>query len=350
MARMKKLRKYFIIFFIFAQDVNIPLTQIPFRSLVYLPSILLLLVQLLFFWITFMYQAPTKWGLGNGESHLQLILTIFYATSSVCVLCENLLKPNAIPRIFKEIAITVRYLENKMKIPFGFEQFKRSYHRKMVAIYFTFMLSFGIRFLIKSSAHSQIIDISYFFISLFRCSAVLHILFYMIWLKCLLNSINLHFMALAHERNAFHANTLTIYFLDLKYVHFKLRKIVSILNYRFGWVINGLNLDAFIYLTNNLYWLFLYHIKFPDNGMLLLRNDIFCFGRIFLLNVSTNFIFSTSGPICNFLSCITSTVILVDACHFCSAQVSECQVFHREISKRSFKKKFQKEVSKRNFQ
>lgn len=35
----------------------------------------------------------------------------------------------------------------------------------------------------------------------------------------------------------------------------------------------------------------------------------------------TKFLLPFSGPICNFLSAVVSTTILINACHYCAAQV-----------------------------
>lgn len=276
MAKLNELRKYFIIFFVFAQDNNIPSINISFKFLVYLPSIVLTFALMSFIAATMSIQTAANKGLGLNGNNVLIALLLCYAIPNIIGLCESLLKSCTIPAIYRQLLITIRYLENKMKIPINLRQFERSYFRKVTAIFLSAILSRFFIHSIKTQLYPPYLDTCCTIIIIFKCFATAHIVYYLDLLLYLLDCINSHFdaQAIDVDRKSFilHANALKKSFQELKLVHFQLRKIIAMINFRFGWIINGLSLEAFLYLTNNIYWIFLYHIISPDSGLLNFRN------------------------------------------------------------------------------
>lgn len=285
MGRMKAFRKYLIFFFVFAQDSYIPFVNVS-KFLVYLPRIVLILVISSFVMVTITAQGRIIENLDRGSANMLFIFTLSYSLPAICVAFEHWLKPSAIPSICTEISIVSRFMENKLKIPFKINHFERHFMRKMAIIFSTAIFAFVLKFIIKSHTHSQTVGLLIFVMILLKCIAALHILFYVEFVRFSLESLNSHVSALRTKSIVLHVNTMIKHFQDLKYVHFKLRKIISIVNKRFGWIINGLIFESFLHITNAVYWIFLYHIVYPTNRWLIIRK---CLKDSLLVFHSTKF-------------------------------------------------------------
>lgn len=281
MSTVNNLRKYFIFFFIFAQDSNIPLGKVPSKCLAYIPTVVPI-CMLTWFVRTLIEQSPKSTYLRDAGNNVLLIFSINHIIPVVFVLYENWTHPKHIPHIFRELLIIKRYMENKMRIPFNQTRFERDFLWKVAAILSSIFFSFALRLSIRTSIFPHLLEIPSLSISLIKCIAFTHIVFYMDFVKNGFNSLNLHFDAMANNNTAgtfpvLHSKILITNFYDLKFVHFKMMRIISRLNARFGWTLISLSLDAFFTITNNVYWTFLYRITSPENGLLIIRNYLIYF-------------------------------------------------------------------------
>lgn len=280
MSKINNLRKYFIFFFIFAQDSNIPLGKVRSKFLAYIPTIMPISVVIFFFRTNFEHSARSVYLSKAGNSTL-LIVSIIFIIPIVFVMYENWTNRESIPHIFRELLITKRFIENKMKIPFNQTRFESVFLWKLAAILLSTFLQFVVRIFIRSAFFPLFSEFPYILIVLIKYIAVTHIVFYMDFVKSIFNSINLHFDAMANNMAGklpvLHSKTIISNFYDLKYVHYKMMRIISGLNSRFGWTLLSLSLDAFLSLTNHVYWIFSYRIMYPENGLIIMRNYIILF-------------------------------------------------------------------------
>lgn len=269
------LRKYFIFFFIFAQDSNIPLGKVPSKYLAYIPTIATICMHAWYVREVFR-PAPKSTYLSDAGNNVLIVISIIYTIPVVFVLYENWTNRKSIPNILKELLITKRYIENKMRIPFNQNRFEKVYSLKVAAVLLSSFSSFALRISIQASFIPVFLQFSYFLVILIKCITITHIVFYMDFVKSTFNSVNFHFDEMANNVAGkfpiLHSKTIISNFYELKFVHFKMMRIISGLNSRFGWTLLSLSLDAFLAVTNNVYWIFLHRITSPENELLIIRN------------------------------------------------------------------------------
>lgn len=287
MSKINNLRKYFIFFFIFAQDSNIPLGKVPSKLLACIPTIVSICL-LTWFVQTLIEQPPKSPHLSDAGNNVLITITIIYIIPVVFVLYENWTHQNRIPHILNELLITKRYIENKMRIPFNQTKFERVFSWKVAATLLSISASFTTRMLIRTSLIPHLEEFSTFAVIFIKSVAVTHIVFYMDLVKSVFNSVNLHFDAMAENKTAVKflhpvlpSKTIISNYYDLKFVHFKMMRVISGLNSRFNWTLLSLSFDAFLSLTYYICWMFLYHITSPENGLLIIRNYLISFISIY---------------------------------------------------------------------
>lgn len=272
------LRKYFIFFFIFAQDSNIPSRKVPSKYYAYIPTLVSICI-LTSHIRTLIELSPKSTHLSAVGNNVLLGISIICITPVVFALFENWTNPKSIPHILKEMLITKRYMENKMKIQFNQTAFERVFSWKFVALSLSTLSSFVVRIFISNSIVPYLLEFSYFSVILIKCIVVLHFVFYVDFVKTAFNSVNMHFDAMPNNTVGkystvlvFRSKMIISNLYDLKFVHFNMMKIILELNSRFGWTLFSLSLDAFLNVTTNIYWTFFYRITSPENALLIISN------------------------------------------------------------------------------
>lgn len=137
---------------------------------------------------------------------------------------------------------------------------------------------------------------------------------------------------LQRESNVLFANSKCSILSDLKtykQIHFSLHEIALQINQIFGMICLVLLYSGFVSASHNVFFGFR-HLRHAEDKWLLSRNAFVApaerpFGQFWETILSiiqfTVLVFPFAGPICNFLSAVISTTILINACHYCTVQV-----------------------------
>lgn len=139
---------------------------------------------------------------------------------------------------------------------------------------------------------------------------------------------------LQRESNVLFADSKCSILSDLrtyKQIHFSLHEIALQINQIFGLICMVLLYSGLVSASHNVFFGFR-HLMHAEDKFLLSRNALNASvpprngqwpvsGDDFADNSIYVFVFPFAGPICNFLSAVISTTILINACHYCTVQV-----------------------------
>lgn len=157
--------------------------------------------------------------------------------------------------IHRNINYKIRQIEQKMFAEHE-SKFYIAYRLKMLVIFFLFFLSQGLVFYEAYLASASEGMMSSFFTSLFRFIfpvAVLHVVLYSDIVANFIQQLNLKIKT---TPTCYHSSSKVELLKNVKLMHMDLWKILTEINRYFGWNLLFLVINSFVYITYQLYWIF----------------------------------------------------------------------------------------------
>ncbi len=157
--------------------------------------------------------------------------------------------------IHRKINYKIQQIEQRMEVEAPHLQFAGAYRMKIFLIFLLFFLSQGLVFYEASIASASGM-LSSFFTSLFRFifpTAVSHVVLYCDIIANFVHQLN---EKLRNTLACFHTSSKVELLKNLKVMHMDIWKVVVLINRYFGWNLLFLVINSFVYITYQLYWIF----------------------------------------------------------------------------------------------
>lgn len=280
MYKIERLKSYFVCFFLFGLSSYIPSKrfnqkkQIHYTILKQLPRAVHVVFVVLYF-------CQTYWN-----SNIVTVSSVEYiSTMSICgmqlaVLIDDIAFERKIERMLLNLFESIDFLEKSMKLPVCLKSFEQNLRWKLFLCNIMNIFFLYIKLMTKSPKISNISFIWYFILVVYRTIALFQVLFFIDLSNVILSHINQELQHLCSEfivfpiksngNNKF-VNTMR----QIKVIHFKLCRVATLINSRFGWfmILSLLHLIAvpcisvfsvYVLLTGPSEWIYRTYRKYLD--------------------------------------------------------------------------------------
>lgn len=212
-----------------------------------------------------------------------LILALAFAIN-VAVFLEYFVVTNGVQKLQFAYEAAIDYLKRKIHVELDYELFNRSFQCHVKIVFWTFLTTLTIQIIFILSGNAKLTEFMIILFYYLKHFAAMHVLFHVEFVHFLMQTVIREIVSLKN-RQEFMIDTMQtkpIKLLQtlrhLKCVHFRLWKIIEILNNRFGWILIALMLATILDVTNSSYWMWV----FVRNGCheqinRFIRNYFWCF-------------------------------------------------------------------------
>lgn len=198
---------------------------------------------------------------------MYIVLAVAFAINALVVL-EYFTVPNGMQKLITAYKEATDYLERTLHAQVDYERFRRSFQCKVHMIVWTCLMTFCVKIVFVVVGAMPSSDIILFLLYYLRHFASTHILFHTEFVHFLLQTINEinSVDTMHHERECdFLIKTIRPQNVVLlrslahcKRAHFRVWKIIQILNVRFGWILIALMLATLLDISYSCYWIWVF--------------------------------------------------------------------------------------------
>lgn len=196
---------------------------------------------------------------------LYLILALAFAING-CVFLEYFIVPNGVQKLNFAYKDAIDYLEQKLYVQIAFDRFRRMFQCNVQIIFWTFLSTLIMKMVFFLSGDASHIEFMIIFFYYFKHFASMHILFHIEFVRFLMETVNMEIDSSQKQQEltikSMHMQSRTSELLQtlhhVKCIHFRVWKIVRVLNIRFGWILTGLLLGTLLDITFSSYWLYVF--------------------------------------------------------------------------------------------
>lgn len=276
------------------------------------------------------YRNVTYYGSVSGMvSYTQFcaeILVQFAFIGQAIVFRENLKK------MFRAYDFVQKYMKTRMGHNIEFEAFRNRLYQLIASIFLPHLTTMILRRLLLQkelvSIFNTILALSYFMSSLVQLHLIIHVellKFFLLLLTKWLRKEASEFSAksLYAQKDFIKYQQLNGYkkTLQLKLIHFKLWELSVNFNRIFGWSLVAIILRNSMEIAYKAYWVFMYSSRMAHFTITLRKYTAAIYSKSILYFPELNSAHDFIGPALLCLTSIISTVVLINASHYCSIQV-----------------------------
>lgn len=201
------------------------------------------------------------------QQPVSLVMHIIFAVTfsiNALVFVEYFTVPNGIEKLNATYKDAIDYLERKMYTKIDYDYFERSFRCKLHVILWTCLLTLAIKMLFVSNGDIPAFETIWFLLYYLKHFTFAHILLHIDFVQFLMQTINREFDPNCEQFDFMikMAQPKTIVLLQtvrhLKCIHFRVWKIVQVLNIRFGWILIALMLVTLLDISYSTYWMWVF--------------------------------------------------------------------------------------------
>lgn len=194
---------------------------------------------------------------------LYLILIIAFAINAL-VFLEYFAVPNGVQSVNFAYKETINYLKQRIHVQIDYAQFEQTFQCYVKIIFWTFLLTLVIKVIFVIDGDGRYFGMTIVFFYYLKHVVSLHIVFHVEFVHFLLQTINREFDTRCNQSEFMirMVQSKPIELLQtlhqLKCVHFRVWKIVRVLNTRFGWILIALMLATILDISYSTYWMWIF--------------------------------------------------------------------------------------------
>lgn len=240
---------------------------------------------------------------GAAQNQLQPVTLVMYiilaATFSInaLVVTEYFTVPNGVQKLNSAYKDAIDYLERKIYAKIDFKRFERTFQCKVQIIFLSCLLAFSIKIIYVLYGEIPTSDIVLFLLHDLNHFTSTHILFHIEFVHFLMQTINREFdpnnnrvefvIKNTHSRTVELLQTLH----HCKCIHFRVWKMIQVLNIRFGWILIAVMLAILLDISYSSYWIWVFIHRASHEHIRISRfmRKYFCFSSFFCFIAHTTY-------------------------------------------------------------
>lgn len=340
----------------------------------YLPTVILFCIYGCVLGFSLIYQTLFAINYGKTDLAVSYMYMLSDFLTNLTVIGQSIVYTSNARDIFDKFIEVEMLLKQQLFIVLDTRKLRADYKGTIYLVLVCVILMIMVKFFIRTNESDLLLGLTFGIFRVFNAFTKMHIYFFVYLLHYILRYVADYVeVVFVQTGQMFKMSTgavlkITDNFRYYKIIYFKLYIISMEINQIFGWSLVMLFLQCFLDAAYSLYWIFLdFH---SDDGAIICLRNYFDFRKhdikgvglaenrdsgfeiykidfdkdvtpclsiyrlvvcsiIFtsLLLIAIRFLFS--GPICNFLSAVVSTTILINACHYCTVQVNSVKTYGR---------------------
>lgn len=272
MWRIHELKVSFIWFYVFGQTTYIPLKTERLKLLLYFSiitkcmSLLIFLNVIIFIHLEFHMQ-PTH---HHGINMLINYSFVICFKINILTFFLNVKRPFLSRSLLLKFNVIIRYMENQLKAKVVLSEFEKKYRRKIM-IFIAYEIIVSVARIMTANYHERtarsFVVVSYMYRTIF----VFYITIFIKITGLIMQSLNLKIQELLDVDD--NVDSIIFTMKQIKWIHFKLTRILKDFNNRFGWILFWFMMESFLHLAITTFMIFLYLSSSADlKQMSFLRN------------------------------------------------------------------------------
>lgn len=279
MWRIQELKTTFIWLYLFNQTVYIPLNDNRNKFLYRLSFIPKLILIIVFFAqiITHTFRdipQPTKNDIINK---ILIYSAITHFMTNLLTVFSTTFNPFGSKAILTKFALIIEYIESRWKMEIPIRAFEKR-HRRKIMLYVVLQLFIIVLKLFSnpglySKYNLVLMGISF----MYKGFIVFHITIFISLIGLIMSSLNMKIVKVLHDE-PISRHSVVFLLRQFKLVHYKLPKIVKMINDEFGWILFVFMLEAFNITASSVSWVFVYMETMTKTRTLYFLRKSFSFG------------------------------------------------------------------------
>lgn len=322
-----------------------------YRILNYAPSVVLLIVTTLLTSVTYILMIDYSTYNRLGYPVVAMNASTQLLTMAVAV-GQSIFHSSYFVELLSQIRVVDQMEQQKLVI--DLPSFRRSLLKRFILTCTSYLFALLLTFIIKPvTLGNAVVFMCLFLLRSFTVLILFHMLFYIDLFDCIIRAYVQYVdkqataittaaaVPLLNIRDGDIRNLMSE-FSFIKFMHLHLWEISQTINNLFGWPLVVICLQYFLYAIYCVYFSLILMISPNASVAEILRNSnvfikkirtlkvehpLHAIGGEILLNLFPRQLIRADsffpGPICNFLSAVISTTILINACHYCTIQVKK---------------------------
>lgn len=294
-----------------------------------------------------------RYGFSNFGGTVKTIIAYTNISSEVflqfTIIGQSLMNRDKLTKLYRTYQFIQKYLRTRTdNDSIQFNEFRTQIYQLMILVFGPSLITIVLRQTLLTNhtnvPFNRIVLAFYLLSSLAQMHVIIHMELLKFFLTLTKQWLQTRSSTFSTKTLYEQSNSLKVHFLNgyteilhLKLIHYKLWEVSIYLNQIFGWCLGAIFVRNFIEMAYGAYWIYLH----SSGGKYLFAtretyNPNWCIISVHLWLFSTFFSNTWIGPICVFLTSTISTILLINACHFCSVQVRILMLLNNYIENQTF--------------
>lgn len=268
LTHLKQFQRYFVVFYLLGQNLIVmhpnyqKKNSLKYQFIVYFPTAFFLTLFFILTPVIVIQQQTFQLFNSNSDAFMNYVFILMGNLLNAIIFVQIITATDGLYNLIDKLNLLLKYLHERLKLNVSLRDFANAYVKKVFLLFSIIFLTIVVKSFISSRRSTQLHQWCQLTFIAYKNLVIVHLMFYIDLMHFLYKMYNNYMDVMCYDilTNVMHSNG--NHYLSVlkhcKYVHYKMWKIVNMINNYFGWILLLIIVVNFIDICYATYWIFIY--------------------------------------------------------------------------------------------